>query len=83
MAFVLAHVTIEAGRAVLAADPSRRSAVKAWWRGVVLFARRPVAVLVVYLGTVLVGEGHAAPQSWNRYEAHLAPLKEGLGALAY
>ena len=56
---VLAHATVEAGRAMLAIDPSRRSAVKAWWRGVKLFFRRPVAVLVVYLGTLLVGEGLA------------------------
>jgi tetratricopeptide (TPR) repeat protein len=31
----------------------------------------------------LVGEGRAAPQRWKRYEKHLAPLKAGLGALAY
>lgn len=56
---VFAHATLEAGRAQLAIDPSRRSAVKAWWRGVKLFFRRPVAVLVVYLGTMLIGEGLA------------------------
>ena len=53
------HVTVESGRAMLAIDPSRRSAVKAWWRGVKLFFRRPLAVSVVYLGTILVGEGLA------------------------
>jgi tetratricopeptide (TPR) repeat protein len=31
----------------------------------------------------LLGEGRAAPQRWKRYESHLAPLKAGLGALAY
>jgi tetratricopeptide (TPR) repeat protein len=31
----------------------------------------------------LLGEGRAAPQRWRRYDAHLAPLKAGLGALAY
>jgi tetratricopeptide (TPR) repeat protein len=31
----------------------------------------------------LLGEGRAAPQRWRRYEEHLAPLKAGLGALAY
>lgn len=56
---LLAHATVESGRAMLAIDPARRSAVKAWWRGVKLFFRRPVAVLVVYLGTLLVGEGLA------------------------
>ena len=54
---LLAHATIESGRAMLAVDPSRRSAVKAWWRGVKLLVRRPIAVLVVYVGTLLVGEG--------------------------
>jgi hypothetical protein len=34
-------------------------------------------------GAALVGEGRAAPQRWKRYEKHLAPLKAGLGALAY
>lgn len=53
--FVLAHATVEAGRGVIAADPSRRSVVKAWWRGVLLLARRPFATLVVYLGTGLAG----------------------------
>lgn len=31
----------------------------------------------------LLGEGLAAPQRWRRYEEPLAPLKGGLGALAY
>jgi hypothetical protein len=31
----------------------------------------------------LLGEGLAAPQRWRRYEEPLAPLKAGLGALAY
>jgi tetratricopeptide (TPR) repeat protein len=31
----------------------------------------------------LLGEGRAAPQRWRRYEEPLAPLKAGLGALAY
>lgn len=70
--FVLAHATVETGRAVMAADPSRRSAVKAWWRGVVLFARRPIAVLVVYLGTVLAGEGLALAFGFARTQVPAA-----------
>jgi hypothetical protein len=31
----------------------------------------------------LLGQGRAAPQRWRRYEEPLAPLKSGLGALAY
>jgi hypothetical protein len=59
VAFVLAHASLEAGRGVMAASPSRRSAVKAWWRGAMLLVGRPVAVLIVYLGTLLAGEGLA------------------------
>jgi hypothetical protein len=46
---VLAHVTVEAGRAQLAVDPARRSAVKAWWRGVKLVRARPLATFGSYL----------------------------------
>ena len=42
---ILAHVTVEAGRAQFALDIHRRSAVKAWWRGVRLVFARPVAAL--------------------------------------
>jgi hypothetical protein len=53
--FVLAHATLDAGRAVLALAPERTSAVKAWWSGVVLLARRPLAVLGVWLAVALPG----------------------------
>jgi len=66
MAFGLAHATVEAGRAVMAADPSRRSAVKAWWRGTRLLVQRPVAVLVVYLGTLVAGLGLALAFAYAR-----------------
>jgi hypothetical protein len=52
---VLAHVTVEAGRAQFALDASRRSAVKAWWRGLRLVVARPVAALGSYLVLTLVG----------------------------
>jgi hypothetical protein len=71
---LLAHMTIEAGRAMLAIDPSRRSAVKAWWRGVKLFVRRPVAVLVVYLGTLLAGEGLALVLGFARTQVSAANI---------
>jgi hypothetical protein len=51
VAFVLlfvVHVSIEAARAQFALDPSRRSAVLAWWRGVRLVKRRAVAALGSY-----------------------------------
>lgn len=46
---LLAHAGIEAGRGWLAADARLRSALKAWWRGVKLLSRRPLAVLSAYL----------------------------------
>lgn len=53
--FVVAHASLEAGRGWLAADGRLRSALKAWWRGMKLLRRRPVAVLAVYLVTTLLG----------------------------
>jgi hypothetical protein len=52
---VLAHITVEAGRAQLALDSGRRSAVKAWWRGVKLIKARPLAAFASYLA--LTGAG--------------------------
>jgi len=46
---VIAHATVEAGRAQFAADGHLRSALKAWWRGLALVLRRPVAMLGSYL----------------------------------
>ena len=57
---VIAHASVEAGRGALAADPALRSAVRAWGRGMLLLLRRPLATLLVYLGTALVGYGFAA-----------------------
>ena len=53
--FVLAHASLEAGRGWLAADGRLRSALKAWWRGLKLLCRRPIAVLAIYLGTTIAG----------------------------
>lgn len=53
--FVLAHASLEAGRGWLAADGRLRSALKAWGRGVKLLVRRPVAVLLAWLATTLLG----------------------------
>ncbi len=52
--FVFAHMTVEAGRGWFGADGGLRSAIRAWWRGVKLVLRRPLASLTVYLGTSLV-----------------------------
>jgi len=46
---VLAHASVEAGRGWIAADGRLRSALKAWWLGLRLLIRRPLAVLAAYL----------------------------------
>ncbi len=45
---LLANLTLDAGRAQLAIDRRRTSAVKAWWRGVKLLLRRPGAMFGAY-----------------------------------
>lgn len=45
---LLANLTLDAGRAQLAIDRRRTSAVKAWWSGVKLLLRRPAAMLGCY-----------------------------------
>jgi hypothetical protein len=57
--FWLAHVTLEAGRAHLAAQPERKSAFLAWWGGVRLVLRRPGKVLGLCLVTTVCGIGGA------------------------
>lgn len=57
--FVLLHATVEAGRGWLGADRNLRSVVKAWWRGLKLLCRRPLATLLVYVIASLVGYGLA------------------------
>jgi hypothetical protein len=46
--FFIADATLDAGRAVLAADGQRVSALKAWWSGLGLLLRRPVAAFGAY-----------------------------------
>ncbi len=58
--FVVAHAGVEAGRGWLAADGRLRSALKAWWRGMTLLRRRPLAVLGIYLVPTLLALGVAA-----------------------
>jgi len=52
---LLAHATVDAGRAVLAADRRKTSAVRAWSEGVMLIAQRPLAMLGSYLAITLSG----------------------------
>ena len=57
---LLAHATLDTGRAVLALDRRRSSAVLAWWDGLGVIARRPFAVLGMYAGVSIIGLGVAA-----------------------
>jgi len=57
---LLAHATLDAGRALLALDRRRSSAVLAWCDGLGLLARRPFALLGIYLGISALGLGLAA-----------------------
>ncbi|XLZ72570.1 hypothetical protein ABT364_11575 [Massilia sp. SR12] len=51
----LANLTLDAGRAQLAIDRRRTSAIKAWWWGVQLLLRRPGAVLGCYALLTVAG----------------------------
>ncbi|MGJ7917656.1 hypothetical protein ACI48D_19530 [Massilia sp. LXY-6] len=53
--FVLVHATIDAGRALLANERRRRSAIVAWWGGVRLMLRRPFSLLGVYVAVTGIG----------------------------
>jgi hypothetical protein len=52
---VIAHVTVDAGRAQLANDSRRRSAVKAWWQACKLICKHPAAIFGAYLAITLIG----------------------------
>lgn len=72
---VLAHASLDAGRAVLGNEPRRRSAFLAWWGGLKLLLRRPLAVLGVYLVVTVVGLGVAALLALGRF--HVPALGAG------
>jgi hypothetical protein len=76
--FVLAHATVEAGRGWLGADRGLRSVIRAWWRGLKLLLRRPLATLLVYLLTSIVGYGLALLFAWLRVRVDGV----GMGAFA-
>jgi hypothetical protein len=46
---LLVHISVEAARAQFAMNPTRRSAVFAWWRAIRFVKRRPLAVLISYI----------------------------------
>ncbi|MFT4257792.1 MAG: hypothetical protein QM599_12695 [Pseudoxanthomonas sp.] len=64
--FVFAHSTVEAARGWLGAEAGLRSIFRAWWRGLKLVLRRPLATLVVYIGSSAAGYLLAALFGWWR-----------------
>ncbi|OON64733.1 hypothetical protein B0920_11040 [Massilia sp. KIM] len=75
--FALVHLTLDLGRAVLALDRRRRSAVRAWFDGLRLLARRPLASIGFYLGVSAAGLALAGLLGLARI--HLPPI----GPLAF
>jgi hypothetical protein len=67
--FVIADASLDAGRAVLASDRRRTSAVKAWWQGCKLLLRHPLKTLGIYLGITLAGLGVAGMLALVRLNA--------------
>ncbi|MBV2210124.1 MAG: hypothetical protein KUL77_11245 [Thermomonas sp.] len=78
---LLAHASVEAGRGWLAADVRLRSAVKAWWRGLKLLLKRPIAVLCAYLIPTLLSFAAALGLLWLRQHTHGASLAGFWGGL--
>ncbi|PWF54560.1 hypothetical protein [Massilia glaciei] len=63
---MLAHASLDAGRAALALDRRRSSALKAWWSGCKMLARRPLASFALYLGLSALGLCAAALLTYAR-----------------
>lgn len=55
--FVIAHASVEAGRAQFIADPGLRSAIRGWWRGFRQLLKRPLSTLGIYLAVSVIGYG--------------------------
>lgn len=63
---VIAHASVDAGRAQFALDTHRRSAFKAWWAGIKMVFTRPLTSLGFYLGISLLGLALVAGLIWLR-----------------
>ncbi|GAA3921135.1 hypothetical protein GCM10022229_13520 [Luteimonas lutimaris] len=66
LVFVVLHASVEAGRGWLGADAGLRSVLRAWWRGLKLLVRRPLATLGVYLGATVLSLLVALLFAWLR-----------------
>ena len=78
---VLAHATVDIGRAMLAADRRRTSAIGAWWRGCGQLARRPLALLGTWLGITAAGLALAAVLAFARVHVPALGMAGTIGAV--
>ncbi|MUI12147.1 hypothetical protein GJV26_06600 [Massilia dura] len=78
---LLANLTLDTGRAALAIDLRRTSAVKAWWRGLALVRQRPGGVLLAWAGPTVAGLLLAALLAWGRLHVPAIGLAGTAGAL--
>ena len=79
--FAVAHATLDAGRAALAIERRRTSAVKAWWSGCKILAKRPLATLGVYLSITAFGLALAALLAVARLNVPGGGMAAFIGAL--
>jgi hypothetical protein len=77
----LAHATLDAGRAELAIERRRTSAVKAWWSGCKLLFKRPLATFGVYAAITGVGLALAAMLAVGRLNVSGASMGGFIAAL--
>jgi hypothetical protein len=77
----VAHATLDAGRAELAIERRRTSAVKAWLAGSKLLLKRPLATLGVYFTISAAGLALAAALALGRLNLSGASLAGFIGAL--
>lgn len=78
---LFANATLDAGRATLAIDRRRTSAVKGWWRGLLLLRRHPGSMLGIYVALTLVGVLAAALLGLGRINLPHAGLAGFIAAL--
>ncbi|MCC2971984.1 hypothetical protein [Massilia sp. IC2-476] len=78
---LLAHATLDAGRAVLALDRRRKSAVLAWCDGLGVLARRPLAAFGLWFGITLGGLALAAALAVARLNVPALGVGSFLGGL--
>jgi len=78
---MLAQASVDAGRAQFAIERRRSSAVKAWWAGCRMLARRPLQGLGAYVLIALAGLGLAALLALARLNLSGATLGGFIGAI--